>query len=50
MVLEKTVPIFTRTDLEDYWPCAGGLSAVNARYAIVRPDKRGTDPIAVRGI
>ena len=35
-----------------YWPCAGGLSAVNAigMYAIARPDKRGTGPMAYGGL
>ena len=39
--------------LEDYWPCPGGLSAVNAkryRYAIAWLDIHETDPIANGGI
>ena len=37
--------------LEDYWPCAGGLSAVNAIGAQLRDTKNsGAEPIAVGGI
>ena len=37
--------------LEIYWPCAGGLSALNAhRYAIARPDILGTGPKAYGGV
>ena len=32
--------------LEDYQPCAGGLSAVNAIGTQLRPDKLGTEPMA----
>ena len=38
-----------RNYLEAYWPCAGGLTAVKTRrYAVARPDKIGTDPMAAR--
>ena len=37
--------------LENYWPCAGGLSAVNANGTQVRgPIQLGTKPMAVGGI
>ena len=34
--------------LEAYWPCAGGLSAVNA-IGTQLPDKLGTDPMVYDG-
>ena len=38
--------------LEDYWPCADGLSAANAIdiTQVARPDKLRTDPMAYDGI
>ena len=37
--------------LEDYWPCADGLSAVNViGTQVARPSKLGTDPMAYGGI
>ena len=37
--------------LEDYWPCAGGLSAVNAIGTQLRGlINSGPDPMAVDGI
>ena len=37
--------------LEDYWPCADGLSAVNVvGTQVARPDRLGTDPMAYGGI
>ena len=33
--------------LKAYWPCTGGLSAVNAIGT--QPDKLGTDPMAYYG-
>ena len=39
------------TYLEDRWPCAGGLSAVNAFGTQLRdPTELETDPMAVDGI
>ena len=33
--------------LDDYWPCADRLSAVNIiGTQVARPDKLGTDPMA----
>ena len=37
--------------LEDYWPCADGLSAVKViGMQVARPDKLGTGPMAYGGI
>ena len=37
--------------LEDYWPCAVGLSVVDfIGTQVARPDKLGTDPMAYGGI
>ena len=37
--------------LEVYWPCAGGLiGSERHRYAIARPDKLGTGPMAYGGL
>ena len=36
--------------LEDYWPCAGGLSAVNAIGTQSRDPIKGTDPMAYGGL
>ena len=38
-----------RNYLEVYWPCAGGLSAVNAIGTQLRDPKLGTDPMAYGG-
>ena len=50
VIPEKAAPV-TGTTFEDYWPCAGGLSAVNAIGTQLRDLMNlGTDPMSVGGI